>query len=285
MNQTLTIRGRNFDNKDLLVIKMVVGQFYSAGRSEISRQICTKLNWRQPNGWLKDRACRDVLLKLDEDGIIKLPPPKIERRLKQKPRREETTQKWISKMPAITDYFKPEIRMVKGTQDEQTWNELVRIFHYQSYSVIVGNNIKYLAYFGDVPVACLGWGSAAWAVEARDKWLQDNLGWQRDEIIENLPKIINNVRFLILPWVRVKNLASTILSMMEGIVKNDWKDYYNVEPILLETFVERARFHGTCYKAANWIYVGATKGNGKKGNYWITHNNIKDMFLRPLISK
>jgi hypothetical protein len=285
MNEDLTIRGRSFNNRDLLVIRTLVKRFYQEGRSEISKQICIKLNWRQPNGWLKDRACRDVLLRLSGEGIIKLPPSKTRHRIKQRIQTEDSAKKWLSDMPVITEYFKPKFRMVKGTQDEKIWNELVRIFHYQSYSVIVGHNIKYLAYSGDVPVACLGWGSAAWAVEVRDRWLEDKFGWQRDEIIENLPRIINNVRFLILPWVHVTNLASTILAMMEGIVKNDWKDYYDIEPILFETFVEKSRFNGTCYKAANWIYIGATKGNGKKGNSWITHNNIKDMFIRPLSVK
>ncbi len=284
MIQALKFRGRIFDSNELKVIEQVTKESYAEGRSAISRQICENINWRQPNGWLKDRACRDVLLHLDHEGIIKLPPPKIERtRISSKEVGNIIEGQRFSNMPLIEYYFRPQIKMVKGTADEKIWNELVKVFHYQSYSVIVGNNIKYMAFYDDIPVACIGWGSAAWSVEVRDKWLQDNLGWTRKDVISNLPKIINNVRFLILPWVKVRNLASTILSMMEKVVKNDWYSYYNIQPILLETFVEQARFYGTCYKAANWTYVGVTKGNAKKGNSWTTHNNIKEVFLRPLV--
>jgi len=282
MAQQMLIRGREFTGRDIRIIKDTVEKFYDEGRSQISRRICLKLSWKQPNGWLKERACRDVLLRLHDEKIIKLPRRKTKKHTKKLYDSVGTSQEWLARMPVVSEYFRPEIRMVKGTASEKVWNELVRTFHYQSYSVIVGSNIKYLLYHNDIPVACLGWGSAAWAVEARDKWLKDNFGWNRDQIRENLPRIVNNVRFLILPWVRVKNLASTVLAMMEDVVKRDWNDYYSVEPILFETFVERARFKGTCYKAANWIHIGATKGNGKKGNSWITHNNIKDMFIRPI---
>ena len=282
MVETIRLRGRYFDQAALTVIKQITTQHYEEGRSAISRKICTEMDWRQPNGWLKDRACRDVLLHLNSEGIITLPPPKSQNTRVCVKTNENDKLRWLLEMPLIENYFKPEIKMVKGTRDEIVWNKLVRMFHYQGYSVIVGNSIKYIAYFNKVPVACIGWGSAAWSVDVRDKWLNEKFGWNRQDVLANLPLIINNVRYLILPWVKVKNLASTILAMMEKLVKKDWNEYYNIEPILLETFVEKSKFRGTCYKAANWINIGSTKGNAKKGNSWIKHNNIKDVFIRPI---
>lgn len=279
--QAVTLRGRYFSEVELVIINRLVDEYSSKGRTRISQEVCKTLDWKQPNGWLKERACREVLRKLEERGYLQLPASR-KANVNTAKRTPDNTLAAFKNMPLITEYGQPRIELVKGTKLEKLWNALVKEHHYQSYSVIVGNNLKYLVYLNDVPVACLGWGSAAWAVSARDNWLTRELGWSREDIQANLPRIINNVRFLMLPWVNVHNFASTLLSQMEKVVIRDWQEYYNISPLLLETFVEKNRFKGTCYKAANWTYVGDTSGSSKRGQYRDHHDNIKYMYIRPI---
>jgi len=135
-----------------------------------------------------------------------------------------------------------------------------------------------MAFIGDQPVACLGWGSAAWSVKSRDSLI----GWDKAAKENNLHFLANNTRFLILPWITVKFLASKILALNAKRIFDDWIKVYNHPLYLLETFVEKDRFKGTCYKAANWIRVGQTKGTAKRGHEHLFHGNIKDVYLYPL---
>jgi len=142
----------------------------------------------------------------------------------------------------------------------------------------VGAYLKYLAYLDGRPVACLGWGSAAWRVSCRDAFI----GWDRARRQRNLSQLVNNVRFLILPWVQVEHLASKVLAANIRRLAADWQAYYNQAIVLLETFVDQARFPGTCYRAANWQYVGTTRGIAKSGNRHYRHDQCKAVFLYPL---
>jgi len=135
-----------------------------------------------------------------------------------------------------------------------------------------------MAFIGERPVACLGWGSAAWAVKSRDAFI----GWDKQTKENNIACIVNNARFLILPWVSIKCLASKLLAMNARRIASDWMAVYHQPVYLLETFVEKERFQGTCYKAANWICVGQTKGTAKRGHDHLVHGLIKDVFLYPL---
>jgi hypothetical protein len=135
-----------------------------------------------------------------------------------------------------------------------------------------------MAFIGDRPVACIGWGSAAWAVKSRETFI----GWDKPTKEKNLSFVVNNTRFLILPWVNIKCLASKILAMNARRISEDWTTIYQQPVYLLETFVEKDRFLGTCYKAANWLCVGQTKGASKKGHDHLVHGKVKDVFLYPL---
>jgi len=150
--------------------------------------------------------------------------------------------------------------------------------HYLGYRQIVGNHLKYIAFIDERPVACLGWGSAAWSVKSRDSFI----GWDKPTKENNLHFVVNNTRFLILPWVSVKYLASRILALNARRLCDDWLKVYNHPLYLLETFVEKNRFKGTCYKAANWIHVGETRGTAKRGHDHVFHGTIKDVYLYPL---
>ena len=171
-----------------------------------------------------------------------------------------------------------ELKPVRNTKLEPLYNSLLQQYHYLGYRQIVGNHLKYIAFIGHRPVACLGWGSAAWKVKSRD----DFIGWNPATRRDNLHFVANNTRFLILPWISVKCLASKILALNVRIISDDWLNTYYYPLYLLETFVDQSRFKGTCYKAANWIRVGQTQGIAKKGHNHIFHGNIKDVYLYPL---
>ncbi|MEE9168277.1 MAG: Druantia anti-phage system protein DruA, partial [bacterium] len=171
-----------------------------------------------------------------------------------------------------------QLKLVRNSKLETLYNSLVQEYHYLGFRQIVGNHLKYMAFIGERPVACLGWGSAAWSVKSREAFI----GWDKKTKDNNLHFVANNTRFLILPWVSVKFLASKVLSLNARRISDDWLNVYNQPLYLLETFVEQNRFKGTCYKAANWIRTGHTKGIAKRGHDHLHHGNIKDVYLYPL---
>lgn len=168
--------------------------------------------------------------------------------------------------------------MVRLNPDEALWDHLVDKYHYLARPWIVGSYLKYIAYIEERPVACLGWGSAAWKVACRDQLI----GWNSTARESNLHKIINNVRFLILPWVRIEHLASKVLAANIRALGKDWQDFYHSPAVLLETFVDTQRFAGTCYRAANWKCIGKTKGRGKYDRLNQATSSVKAVFLYPL---
>ena len=281
--QAIRLRGRTFANADINAIKAMVEEHWSAGRSEISQLVSKSLGWYQENGRLKDRACRDILRSLEQLGLLSLPPSK------SKPTHPTTHVKHSFPdnhpfSPAnaasivISSITSLSIVMVRWTEDEELWNKLISTYHYLGYRLIVGRHLKYIVYDKNTPIACLGWGDAAWHLEDRDAWI----GWTREDRWRNIKLLVDNVRFLILPWVRIPNLASFILSRAVKTVTRDWEHFYGVKPILLETFVEKERFKGTCYRAANWIHVGSTKGYARRGYSYHNHQIPKDIYVYAL---
>jgi hypothetical protein len=277
--QPLTIRKKTIDESDIEQIQATVNEHWAKGRKHISRVLCRQWQWRQPNGQLKDMACREILLTLNRKGLIAL-PPRLNNANNHKRNKiipliavdQTPLQAALCKLPPI------EVKMVRGTDAEPLYNSLIHYHHYLRYRQIVGNHLKYIAYIGDQPVACLGWGSAAWSVKSRDAFI----GWDKKTKEQRLHFVANNTRFLVLPWVQVKFLASKLLALNIKSISNDWMAVYQHPLYLLETFVEQNRFKGTCYKAANWIRVGQTKGIAKKGHDHLVHGNIKDVLLYPL---
>ena len=154
-------------------------------------------------------------------------------------------------------------------------------YHYLGYTLLPGAQIRYLITAGKQIVALTGFSAAAWQTAPRDEFI----GWNHEQRKKNLSLITNNARFLILPWVRSKNLASRILSLTARGLPDEWQEKYNIRPVLLESFVQKDQFSGTCYKAANWINVGQTKGRGKLGPAGKISVPIKDIWLYPLAKK
>jgi hypothetical protein len=273
------IRGRKITVDDLNDIRATVLDHWASGRSAISRLLCERWDWRQPNGQLKEMACRALLLSLEDKGALELPPRQKESF--RAPRRTDRQVFTVDDSPlegSVSSFRSLTIRMVRQTPDEALWDHLVDTHHYLGRPWIVGSSLKYLAYLDGRLVACLGWGSAAWKVACRDGLI----GWDRATREANLHKVVNNVRFLILPWVRVEHLASKVLSANLRVLASDWGSFYAHEISLAETFVDIERFPGTCYRAANWTRIGETKGRGKYDRDYRFQSSVKAVYLYPL---
>lgn len=271
-------RARQLGMQDIRFIQALISEHYQRGRSHISKLLCESWQWVQPNGKLKEYAARDLLLRLEEQGLIALPP-----RLRPK---NNLKQKSFSQVPffvnasvhgSVGEHGRPSIERV-NSQDGYLWDYLVFHYHYLGLPKLVGEHIKHLVYLQSQVVACLSWASAAWKVKDRDHFI----GWQEPTRRRNLSLVANNTRFLILPWVKVKYLASTALSLSIRRLRADWEKVYGHPIYLAETFVDTSRFEGTCYRAANWLCVGKTQGSAKKGNAYCYHGQPKAIYLYPL---
>ena len=275
----ITIRKRTITDEDIPFIQNIVNEHWDGGRTHISKILCQRWQWFQPNGRLKDMACREVLVTLERQGHLQLPPG---RHNGQNDIRNRTLPSVLVDQSPIAgslgDYGPVTMTMVRNTHQESLYNSLIHQYHYLGYRQIVGQHLKYMAFLEDRPVACIGWGSAAWSVKSRDAFI----GWDKSTKEKNLPCVVNNTRFLLLPWVSLNCLASKLLAMNARRLAQDWMYVYQQPLYLLETFVERDRFLGTCYKAANWICVGQTKGTAKRGHDHLRHGSIKDVYLYPL---
>jgi hypothetical protein len=271
------LRGRRFSQEELQMILAVTAQMWHAGRTRISEEVCRRLPWTQENGWLKDRACRDVLRKLEALGYLSLPPSTTSAG-------SRPYTHWLSAentsavAPPITGLIgRLQLDLAKGDATEKTWNGIVRASHYMGFKVAVGRCLKFLVRDDQNLLAAISLSEAAWAVESRDKILAF-LGVARNEVA-------NNSRFLILPHVRIPNLASRILSLLSTKCAPAWEAYYGRRLLVLETFVDHNRFKGTSYRAANWLMVGATRGYRKSGSAHHNSQTVKSVFLYPLLTK
>ena len=282
MEQKLILRGRPVTPQDLDLIRSVVDQHQEGGRTFISKQLCRIWNWHQPNGALKDMACRELLRRLEQKGLLSLPPKKIDIDRRQKKRSLNVLPHETHSVTGRLKEFLPiELKMVRGSPDEALSNSLIHQYHYLGYRQTVGPCLKYMAYVKERPIACLSWGAAAWKVACRDQFI----GWSPSTRSNNLFFIVNNTRFLIFPWVRIPYLASHLLSQCIKVLASDWYRWYQYCPVLLETFVDAERFSGTSYRAANWLWVGRTRGRGKNDRDHQKKLPIKEVFLYPLKKK
>lgn len=280
MEQKLIIRGRPVTSRDLALIHSLLNKYWDQGRTFISRELCKQWNWHQPNGALKDMACRELLRRLEQKGLITLPPgkKKINRKYK-KPFPKLPPHETHPIEGRLKDFLPLDLKMVRGSPQETLYNGLIHQYHYLGYRQTVGPHLKYIVFIKEDPIACLSWGGAAWKVACRDQFI----GWSALAHRKNLFLIVNNTRFLILPWVHIPYLASHLLSQNIKALSSDWYRWYKYSPVLLETFVDSERgFKGTCYKAANWLLVGSTKGRGKNDRYHQKLLPVKDVFLYPL---
>ena len=282
-SETLYFCGHPVTPEELSVIKSVTSDCFALSRSELAHTLCEILEWQRPNGKLKSRECREFLEELSDKSIIRLPAGRITGR----PRGSRTSVKAAAEFEVVlngkkSEFDPVEIVPVSGKEDNARWRAMVDRHHYLGHSVPFGAHIRYFIMVRHplpVVVGCLQFSSPAWRMEARDRYL----GWDDHTRRANLQKIVSNSRFLILPSVRIKNLASSVLSLVSARIASDWEERYRVRPLLLETLVDSGRFSGTCYRAANWITVGQTTGRGRNDSKHLRHGESpKTVFLFPL---
>jgi len=271
-------RGRELNTKEISFIRATIHRHYAKGRTHISRLLCKAWQWVQPNGEPKEYAARDLLLRLEEKGFIELPP-----RIRGNNNLRERS---FAQIPFFTreplngsagDYQQLCVALATPHYS-YLWDYLIHHYHYLRLPTLVGEHIRHLVFLDGQVVGCLAWASAAWKLKARDQFI----GWDEPTKRRNLHLIANNTRFVILPWVKVKYLASKALSLSLKRLSADWEKAYGHPIYLAETFVDISRFEGTCYRAANWRYVGHTKGSAKKGNTYRYHGQPKAIYLYPL---
>lgn len=271
-------RARELTSSDIDHIQSRIVQYATKGRSHISRVLCQDWEWVQPNGNLKEYAARDLLLRLEEKGLVKL-PARLRHKNNLKPRCFAQTP-IFKKEPRnghISGNCNPAIKLI-DSGDDYLWSFLLHHYHYLNEPKLVGEHLRYLVYLDGQVVACLAWASAAFKVKSRD----EVVGWSSELRPKRLHFVANNVRFLVLPWIRIKHLASKVLALNLKRLSLDWQEAYHHPVYLAETFVDISRFQGTCYKAANWRFVGHTKGSAKKGNEYQFHGQPKAVYLYPL---
>jgi hypothetical protein len=273
-------RGKIVTCQDIEFIKRLIVENPKDSRRSLSRKLCKAWNWVQPNGILRDMVCRGLMLQLYRAGHIELPPPKCVHKNSflhhTRPSKIE-----IDQTPFISTVSKIQplkIQQVRRTPIERLFNSLIDQYHYLGYCQPVGEHLKYIIFADDRPIACLAWSSAPRHIGCRDKFI----GWSASARKKNLYLIAYNSRFLILPWVEIPCLASHILGKMTKLLSSDWRRIYNHPLYFLETFVDKKRHRGICYRAAGWIYLGTTTGRGKNDQTHKPNRSIKTVWGYPL---
>jgi hypothetical protein len=276
------IQGRLLTEKDIEWIREMINNNPDWHRSRLSQEICVVWNWVAANGQFKDMACRTMLLKLERRGYLCLPARRCSGRNNAFIGHLPIEHSTISIECVLQDLTPLVIEVVQGPETSRLFNHLLTKYHYLGFGSTFGEDMKYIVYDrGRRPLACLLFGAAAWKVAGRDQ----AIGWDTKTRQAHLHLITNNTRFLILPWVKIPHLASHILGRISRRISGDWIIKYAHPIVMLETFVERDRFHGTCYQAANWLWVGQTQGRSRNDRDRTLNVPVKDVYLYPLTKK
>ena len=273
--------GRDFTTEEMALLRALITASPPPNRHALSREFCRRIGWFKTDGGLKDMMARVTMLAMHKDGLIVLPPPKWPR----PPRRPMVfgpdTEPPADPAPTSLDAVRPlDLRpAVRYTREGKLWNEFVARYHYLGYKTLVGAQMRYAVHDRNGrPLAMLGFSTAARKLAPRDRFI----GWTPQSREKNLPLVIDNPRFLILPWIVIPNLGSHILSLGRRQLPDDWTERYNVTPVLIETFVETPRFTGALYKASGWTHVGTTQGRGRYDRHTRRDRPKKDIWIRTL---
>jgi Domain of unknown function (DUF4338) len=285
VNEPSLIQGRQIGASDLEQVRQLLAAHPEWSRRRLSQHLATLWDWRNPVGQLKDMAARTLLLKLEQRGWITLPPRRQVPSNRMRHKRMAALSAPVAESPVLEELnalLPLEITEVSRlTRPRALFEDLLHRHHYLGYRSPVGENLQYLvSNRHGQPLACVLFGAAAWQCADRDEYI----GWDAATRGQGLHLIANNTRFLIPSWVRVPHLASHLLSRVARRLSRDWQTKYGHPIYLLETFVQRDRFAGSCYRAANWQHAGQTKGRSRQnrpdgGRYRLP---IKDVYLYPL---
>ena len=285
MDAIISYRGRVVTDEDISFINELIAGHPDASRRSLSKKLCEAWNWVQPNGQLRDMVCRGLMLELHRGGHIRLPAKRCTPNNPLAARRSRPAWIEVDRTPVEGSVntlrlrgASVQIRQVRATSDEKLYNSLIEHHHYLRFCHPVGEHLKYVVYAQRKPVACFAFCSAPRHIGCRDRFI----GWNQEQRQRNLHLLAYNTRFLILPWVRVRNLASHLLSRMAKRISDDWQQLYGHPVYLLTTFVDTERFTGGCYRAANWQYLGETTGRGKNDQTKRANRSIKAVWGYPL---
>ena len=269
--------GRTFTPDEIESIRKISDDPWNSTRTDIMRAVCAELHWVKRDGHPNLRACSTALQGMEDDGVIWLPLP-----TREPPRRKHVWTAASEPQAPITgsrgELKGLQLRVVRANSPEaRLWHELMERYHYLGNGAMAGDQLRYLCYDDERLLAAFGFGSAALWLARRDRLI----GWTAEERHERLHLVVQNRRFLVLPWVEVKGLASSLLAMAAHRLPQDFAERYGYRPVLLETFVEHGRYAGTSYAAANWISIGQTRGRGRLTPTQ-SRTSIKDIWLYPL---
>lgn len=279
-NKSELRQGRWFTDEEIEDIQYIVRMFSHLSRSELARTICEGLSWVTPMGEYKINACIELLEKLEVQGQLILPAKRHTRSAKQVITPGQATEADLEIQGTVSDVTPITLQVVRGKEDNLLWNEYVERYHYLGYKRPFGAYQRYFIWSArsNKRLGCLLFAASAWALTERDAWI----GWKQEDRSQRLHLIINNTRFLIFPWIKIKNLASKTLSLVARQVPIDWKERYGYEPVLLETFVDVDKYKGTCYQAANWVKLGRTVGRGRMDRHHKHPSSPKQIYMYPL---
>jgi hypothetical protein len=280
MSVVLRYRGREVTGDDVAEIRDLIARHPEKSRKALSKELCLFWDWRQENGALRDMVCRGLMLALHRAGEIELPPvrsrppnPFLVRR-RRPPVEVDTSPITVR----LADLFPLVFQQVRRTEEEPLFESLIEEHHYLGYTQPVGEHLKYLVKALDRPVACFALSSAPRHLGPRDRFI----GWGKEARKRNIRFLAYNTRFLVLPWVRVPHLASHLLGRMARRVSADWEGLYGHPVYYLESFITPSRHAGTCYKAANWHFLGLTTGRGKDDQTMKPNRPLKEVLGLPL---
>lgn len=278
-NIIMVFSGRNFTSEDIELIKWTRKKYSHLSRKELAATVCEFLSWITPAGRSKTPQCVAFLEKLEKSGIIELPPAMcISKKVRNSiiiPNFDIDTTPIIGE---IKDFQQISLEIARAGDQLKFWRKYVNDYHMLGDKQVFGSRLHYFVKSGDTKIGCLQFSASSWALEPREQWI----GWNIEDRKARLHLIVNNSRFLIFPWVNVKNLASKTLALVIKQIQKDWLREYCYAPVLLETFVDLSHFQGTCYKASNWKFLGETKGRGRMDINHEKKSSPKAIYMYPL---
>lgn len=281
MDNTIRVfSGRTFSSEDIELIKWTRNKYPKLCRSEFAKTICEFLEWTTPAGKAKEPQCKEFLEMLEKEGVLTLPPKSIKGENFKKKNNSDIaiTVPTVEISGKVRDFESITLKIAKPGADLKRWRAYVNQYHMLGDKQVFGSRLQYFIKSGEVELGCIQFSASSWALEEREKWI----GWTIEDRKVRLNLIVNNSRYLIFPWVHIKNLASKTLALASKQLQEDWLREYCYAPVLLETFVDLEHFKGTCYKAANWKYLGETKGRGRMDRNNERSLSQKAIFMYPL---
>lgn len=278
----LSFCGHELTEDELDLIRSVTREFANLTVTELAATLCELLEWRRPNGGLKSRECYLFLLELQRRGWLPWLPAVQPRQQRALCRKAEPAAPWPAVLAGSLDEYRPiRLERIEDAEQRRLFRRSLEQHHYLGYRAPYGAQLRYWVHAAQPelpPLAALLFTSAAWRMAPRDRFV----GWSDEVRQRNLPLVVNNSRFLILPWTRIPHLASHVLAQASRQLPKDWQTRYGVEPVLLETLLDPARYRGTCYRAANWVETGMTQGRGRMDRSGRAQGVPKQIFLYPL---